>query len=260
MVVKKQNYRLIFQLTIIFLSLVVNPLSVFAITYDDFDDNTLNTGLWEAITEGGPIIEETNQRVEVTFPSDSTGDPFVGVYQSICNLNGDFDIQVDYQFLVWPPNNGVRTALYAEGIGSAQRTSFSTHDSQPTGEYYLIDFGYGGSNLTPTTNQSGTLRLVRTGNQITAYYLDSSSGWVEIAAHSPITTGDVFFQIAVWSHDSKFDDQEVKVAFDNFIVNEGQLVDCNFTPIPTLTEWGIIIFMTLMMGIGVVVLYRRRIV
>ena len=30
-------------------------------------------------------------------------------------------------------------------------------------------------------------------------------------------------------------------------------------PIPTLTEWGLIIFMTLMMGIGVVVLYRRRI-
>ena len=31
-------------------------------------------------------------------------------------------------------------------------------------------------------------------------------------------------------------------------------------PLPTLSEWGMIIFMTLMMGIGVVVLYRRRIV
>ena len=29
--------------------------------------------------------------------------------------------------------------------------------------------------------------------------------------------------------------------------------------IPTLTEWGIIIFTTLMMGIGVVIIYRRRI-
>ena len=31
-------------------------------------------------------------------------------------------------------------------------------------------------------------------------------------------------------------------------------------PIPTLSEWGIIIFMTIMMGIGVVIIYRRRIV
>ena len=30
--------------------------------------------------------------------------------------------------------------------------------------------------------------------------------------------------------------------------------------VPTLSEWGLIIFMTLMMGIGVVILYRRRIV
>ena len=32
------------------------------------------------------------------------------------------------------------------------------------------------------------------------------------------------------------------------------------TSIPTLSEWGVIIFMTLMMGIGVVILYRCRIV
>ena len=29
--------------------------------------------------------------------------------------------------------------------------------------------------------------------------------------------------------------------------------------VPTLSEWGIIIFMTLMMGIGVVTLYKRRV-
>ena len=32
------------------------------------------------------------------------------------------------------------------------------------------------------------------------------------------------------------------------------------TAIPTLSEWGVIIFMTLIMGIGVVILYRCRIV
>ena len=34
---------------------------------------------------------------------------------------------------------------------------------------------------------------------------------------------------------------------------------CESAPIPTLSEWGLIIFMTTMMGIGVVILYRRKI-
>jgi len=35
-------------------------------------------------------------------------------------------------------------------------------------------------------------------------------------------------------------------------------VSCAAATIPTLTEWGVIIFMTLMMGIGVVVIIRKR--
>jgi len=34
---------------------------------------------------------------------------------------------------------------------------------------------------------------------------------------------------------------------------------CIATPIPTLSEWGMIIFMTIIMGLGVVTLFRRRI-
>lgn len=74
------------------------------------------------------------------------------------------------------------------------------------------------------------------------------------------------------------DDANIKAAnnlgFGGYTV--GYIVDCNlnspFTDdadalvhqtvaaIPTLTEWGLIIFMTVMMGIGVMVLRRRRMV
>ena len=40
----------------------------------------------------------------------------------------------------------------------------------------------------------------------------------------------------------------------SFVISNGET-----SPIPTLTEWGMIIFMTLIMGVGIVVLYRRRI-
>jgi len=62
--------------------------------------------------------------------------------------------------------------------------------------------------------------------------------------------------------------QEVN-AHTNRVENDYDCGQCHFPPgtpgncvatvIPTLTEWGIIIFMTVIMGIGVVILDRRRI-
>jgi hypothetical protein len=40
----------------------------------------------------------------------------------------------------------------------------------------------------------------------------------------------------------------------------GDACDTVSAPIPTLSEWGIIIFMTIILGIGVVTLVRRRMV
>src|SRR5213594_3405366 len=66
------------------------------------------------------------------------------------------------------------------------------------------------------------LRLSRTGSLGTGYYLDSGS-WVQI--HSgPVTTADVGFGFAAWSHDQLFAHQTAKLAFDNFTLSSGQLL------------------------------------
>jgi hypothetical protein len=44
----------------------------------------------------------------------------------------------------------------------------------------------------------------------------------------------------------------------NVTLEDGEF--CIATPIPTLSEWGLIIFLTIIMGIGVVTLVRRRMV
>ena len=42
---------------------------------DNFNDNFLNQFLWEAEIMGtGPTVRETNGRMEITFPADSSGD------------------------------------------------------------------------------------------------------------------------------------------------------------------------------------------
>jgi hypothetical protein len=49
-------------------------------------------------------------------------------------------------------------------------------------------------------------------------------------------------------------DHSGEVIWEGFVVSSAPVV----APIPTLSEWGVIIFMTIIMGIGVVILVRRR--
>ena len=66
------------------------------------------------------------------------------------------------------------------------------------------------------------LRLTRTGSLGTGYYFDSGN-WVQIRS-GPVTTADVGFGFAAWSHDQLFAHQTAKLAFDNFTLSSGQLL------------------------------------
>lgn len=195
------------------------------VLYDDFNDNTINSSLWTDVHGGsGPTIDEINQRLEITHPAASSGDTFFAQYTSICQLRGDFDIQVDYQLLTWPSANGVRIGLNIAGVGATERVSFGTSADFPgqPREVYLTHYADGVQGITATDHLVGKLRVVRSGNTLTGYYF-SFGNWVAIHT-GPATTDDVNFIVASWSHDYAFTNQEVKVAFDNVIVNQGQLI------------------------------------
>jgi hypothetical protein len=49
------------------------------------------------------------------------------------------------------------------------------------------------------------------------------------------TTEDVSFSLSAWSHDYAFTGQDVRLAFDNFTVNAGQVIFASTTPTPTST-------------------------
>jgi len=149
-------------------------------------------------------------------------------------LRGDFDIQVDFSLLDWPSveqlgtGNGVRMGL-AVGEGenwwSVQREGYGSLTFDFPGyprEVYACDFAGSVQGITPTDDMSGKLRLVRSGNTLTGYYFSLGS-WV-IVASGWVTTGDVSFTPTAWSHDYAFMDNNVLLAFDNFIVNSGLLI------------------------------------
>jgi hypothetical protein len=240
-------------LIILFLTITIS-LSVFAVfpihtasaspvLTENFNNNKFNSTLWGIFQQGnGPRAVVANQRLEITIPGNSTNDPTIGGFGaglgSLCNLRGDFDMQVAFQLLVWPSQSGVRVGLgpSVDGLGSSstpyavERDSFSIRDIPP-GEFYLTHMIDGVNGLTATTDSAGYLRITRTGSSATGYYSNGSQ-WIQIHT-GPVTTSDIGFGFAAWSHDYIFSQQTEEVAFDNFTLNSGSLLCPTITLNPT---------------------------
>ena len=241
---RQTHFVLFFSLLTFFFT----PGRVSAMTlYDDFNDNDINIDRWTYFTNSSqPTLEEVNGRIEMSLPAtseDGPGGVFGAWLESRCRLKGDFDIQTDYQLLEWPEANGVRIGLGLNltnlgYITFAERVSFGGNDlNSPSGrETYLADFGPGGIHgIVDTTDQSGKLRILRNGSNVSGYYW-SSDKW-SLIHQREVSTDDIEIILAAWSHNWTFADKRVSIAFDNLVINEGELVDCpapQITPTPTV--------------------------
>jgi len=198
-----------------------------AVFSDNFDDNAIDTAYWTSFDNGyGTSCAETNGHLEITIPSTSyeaaAPDSFSAGYYSNFYLKGDFDIQVDYYLLDWPDGNGVRMGLNCNGA-SVQRTSYGPGEipGSPR-DWHSYDFGGYGPGVA-TTRVAGKLRWTRTSTFWRAYYLGSSGSWA-LLGYKANGNDNVYVTLAAWSHDWAFGDQTVRVAFDNFTVNSGNVV------------------------------------
>jgi len=138
---------------------------------------------------------------------------------------------VDFNLVLWPTSSGVRVGLVIQDPagGAVERVGFVPNDF-PTfpRETYLTDFGDGVQGAVLTISFTGTLRMVRTGGVLAGYDI-SGSNWVLIHSGPATTADDVHLGFGAWGHNNVFGNQNVTVAFDNFVLNSGRL-DC-----PTLT-------------------------
>jgi Tol biopolymer transport system component len=193
---------------------------------DAFDGDRIDP-FWGApfITGTGPSISETNGRLEVSIPSDTLNDPVLGFaalsVNPQCHLLGDFDIQVDYQLLQWPPQSGVEVDFITNDIVNG---SFGDGHGM-----FVFDPG-GGTGIStafpgpintfvPAPESSGTLRIVRDGTTLTAYRL-TPTGWSALQSTTD-AANDVAVSLTVFSNAPQFSHPDVKVAYDNFGVNSG---------------------------------------
>ncbi len=214
--------------------LPIHSVAATPVLKESFANNAFDSSMWKIFQQGtGPTVTTANQSLVITIPANSINDPAIGGFGagigSLCELRGNFDMQVAFQLLVWPQENGVRVGLGPSlgGRGASptpfavERDSFSVYDTVQ-GEYYVTHMLDGVHGNNPTSDLTGYLRIARTGGFATGYYMNGST-WVQI--HSgPVDAQDVGFAFAAWSHDYLFSHQTEKVAFSNFTLNSGQLL------------------------------------
>jgi hypothetical protein len=140
--------------------------------------------------------------------------------QTRCLAHGDFEAQVDFNLVTWPPMNGIWVSLMVGGTPyNVYRVSWQFDPSEQYGAYLPP----AGATL-PAFGTTGTLRLTRRGDIFSAYYL-SGRTWIPLVSGTG-PTGDVPFSLAVFniSNAATFAGLPVAVAFDNFHVTADAVV------------------------------------
>jgi dipeptidyl aminopeptidase/acylaminoacyl peptidase len=193
---------------------------------DPFDGDRIDP-FWfgPTIVGSGPSVSQTNGRLEVSIPSDTLNDPSRGFtdagVSTQCHLLGDFDVQVDYQLLQWPPQSGVdvdfNTATFVNGSFDQVFGLFVFDPGGGTG----VSTNFPGpiNTFVPAPESAGTLRFARISPTLTAYRL-TPGGWSTIQSTTE-AANDVVVVLDVFSNAPQFSHPDVKVAYDNFRVNNG---------------------------------------
>jgi hypothetical protein len=145
---------------------------------------------------------------------------FVAGVSTRCLAHGDFDARVDFNLVNWPHENGTSVSLQVAGTPyNVYRVSWQFDPSEAYGAF-LPPVG----TSTGATGTSGTLRLTRTGDVFTAYYL-SGLDWIPIISGTG-PTDDVPLSINVFNISGAytFAGLPVRIDVDNFKVNAQQIV------------------------------------
>lgn len=168
-IMRKKPSLILFVTILLAASLVGFLPSTLSVIFDNFDDNTADLTKWITSATGtAPTITEEQGRLQIAFPANSEDAPgqgyFGASYISVCQLHGDFDLQVEYLLLDWPPTNGVRVALSLDSNQSppreynAGRVSFGNADfpGEPREAYFYGDVDIV-TEIVATGHLSGTL-------------------------------------------------------------------------------------------------------
>ena len=185
---------------------------------DDFSKG-LDGGTWWVGRSGvGPTVAVADGRLQLGVPFASVPDPgqdwISANIQTRCKIRGDFDVQVDFHLLQWPPANGVHVDLAVADERALVRLN--------TGQEEIVAWFPPQVSSIAHDELSGSYRISRRGSWIFGYVL-GEGGWYELG-RARLFEPDAFARLGIGASATEFSRQPVLVAFDNFRISSGRLV------------------------------------
>ena len=189
---------------------------------DDFSSTPLGDFWSTSIVGAGTSVRQTNGQLQISLPAGGLPDPSSGFANpgvfSVCNLRGDFDIQVDYDLLTQPFPDSVNP-LFNEG-------NFINGQFISSNGIFLSKFGISGNfdgvpfgGFVPNVPPRGSMRLTRQGSTLTASY-DVDGTWQTLETRDDLVADESDVALSLFSNAIQ-QVSDVNVAFDNFRVNSG---------------------------------------
>lgn len=181
--------------------------NAFAVTIeDDLLGTEINSSLWgQSATNGIGVITPTEQGIvftlnRVVYPGPFDFSSGIG---STCSYSGNYDVQVDFELLSWPIQNGLRVGVGSRD-GAVERVSGDWNVVIGTDEVYLTHFpaADGIYVLRPNTSDVvGKLRMQRVGSTLTGYKWQDAN-WIPIhsAQLPPLSPRDGGLGFSMWGH------------------------------------------------------------
>ena len=128
------------------------------------------------LASGGRLLASVFHDADPSTQNFNQIDEHIGTQ---CTLNGDFDIQVDYSLVTWPPHGGffaMLNGIFADGAVARVSTQFDPpYDEGYNGWSSGPPFTFGQVN---TADQSGQMRLVRQAGVLYEYERNGpSASW-----------------------------------------------------------------------------------
>lgn len=150
-------------------------------------------------------------------------------------VQGDFDIQVDFDLITYPASNGYNFAIQAR-TADDERVSMGTGYDVDHRRYISQEFVTSWSTVqeTTTADTSGKLRLVRSGSTLTFYTWNGAS-WDSRGTSTVLGTDDVSLWLvsATWNNNPT-----ATCDFDNFTINSADYIYKDGpTPQPDPNRW-----------------------
>jgi hypothetical protein len=183
---------------------------------DDFSGTAVNKDRWaNNVYNGGAIPTNAGEQLQLATSGAINSTSAV---LSKFHLEGDFDIQVDYEINPFANNNS--HAVFIASFDDGTYFRVGRH-----GNYYQSYMIWPDTNQTTYgTDTKGKLRLTRTGNVAKTWYW-SGSQWINHVTWT-VSTAPVRIQLLATSY---LGTEQMLVKFDNFKVNSGRIKTENQT-------------------------------